>query len=248
MYAANWKMNMSAGDAADFADKAKAWIARHHELQNYIVICPSFPFILPLAIELGNSGIITGAQNCSEFPHGAYTGQVSAKQLADVGAMFCIVGHNECRSLLHESSDAIGKKVSLLFEHAINPIVCVGETAFEFEQHQTLTILEQQLAPIIKAIKSAQSIPHEFIIAYEPVWAIGTGKTPEPQTLENVFSWILSHMQSKAPSIQKIRILYGGSVDSLNAKSFKHIKGLGGFLIGGASLDFQKFKNIVGLD
>lgn len=248
LYVANWKMNMHAQAAAEFIDQAKEWVKKHPEMQRRIILCPSFPLLLPLKIDLNESNIYLGAQNCSEHEQGAYTSQVSARDLVDVGADFCLVGHSECRRFLHESNEAIGNKVSRLFEHLINPIVCIGETLQEYTEHKTLEILEQQLAPITHAIQSAHSWPNVLTIAYEPVWAIGTGNIPQAQEIEQVFAWIKTYTAQHMTHVKTIHILYGGSVDAENAQDLKAIPGLSGFLIGGASLDFQKFKNIVGLD
>lgn len=248
LYVANWKMNMHAQAATEFVDHAKEWIKHHPELKHRIIICPSFPLLLALKIELNQSAIYTGAQNCSEYTHGAYTGQVSAHDLMEVGADFCLVGHSECRILLQESNQTIGNKVTRLFEQKINPIICIGETADEHAHEKTFEALNAQLAPIAQIIKTASSRPNTLIIAYEPVWAIGTGKTPHPQEIKAVIAWILSYAAQHIPDIKKIRIVYGGSIDTNNASQFKEIEGIDGFLIGGASLDFQKFKNIVGLD
>lgn len=248
IYVANWKMSMHAQGATQFADQVKEWVKKNPALERRIIICPTFPLLLPLKIELSESNIYMGAQNCSEYEQGAYTGQVCAQDLVDVGADFCIVGHSECRAYLKESNDAIGKKVSRLFEHLINPIICIGETAQERATNQTLEILEQQLAPIAHAIKTAHSWPNVLTIAYEPVWAIGTGNVPSLQEVQTVFDWIKSYTACSMSHVKTIRILYGGSVDASNAPTLKTISGLSGFLIGGASLDFQKFKNIVGLE
>lgn len=248
LYVANWKMNMHAQAATEFVDKAKEWVKKHPELERRIILCPTFPLLLPLKIELSESNIYMGAQNCSEHENGAYTGQVCAQDLVDVGADFCLVGHSECRMYLKESNDAIGNKVSRLFEHLINPIICIGETAAQHAQSRTLEVLEQQLAPIAHAIKNSPSWPNVLTIAYEPVWAIGTGKIPPIQEIQAVFDWIKNYTTIHIAQVKTIRILYGGSVDATNAPSLKAIQGLQGFLIGGASLDFQKFKNIVGLD
>jgi len=248
LYIANWKMNMGAKQASEWIDQCKEWVKKHPQLERRIVVCPSFPFLLPLKIELAESNIYMGAQNCSEHEHGAYTGQVAAQDLVDVGADFCLIGHSECRQYLNESSETVANKVKQLFSCLINPIICIGETADQYNQHQTLEALEAQLEPIIKAINTASSWPNILTIAYEPVWAIGTGKIPNLDELQTTFAWINSYLSTKVPTIKTIRILYGGSVDATNASSLATIKELQGFLIGGASLDFQKFKNIVGLE
>ena len=239
---------MHAQAATEFVDKAKEWVTNNPELQRRIILCPTFPLLLPLKIELSESGIYMGAQNCSEHEHGAYTGQVSAQDLVEIGADFCLVGHSECRTYLNESNEAIGRKVAQLFNHLLNPIICIGETAQDHALHRTIDALEQQLFPIARAVKTSKSWPNVLTIAYEPVWAIGTGTIPKVEDLQKVFDFIKSYTATHIPQIKTFRILYGGSVDATNAPALKAIQGLDGFLIGGASLDFQKFKNIVGLD
>lgn len=248
LYVANWKMNMHAQSATEFVDLAKEWVKNNPELKRRIILCPTFSLLLPLKIELSESGIYLGAQNCSEHDHGAYTGQVSAQDLVEIGADFCLVGHSECRKYLNESNESIGKKVTQLFNHLLNPIICIGETAQDHSLQRTLEALEQQLFPVAHAVKVSTSWPNVLTIAYEPVWAIGTGIIPKIEEIEKVFEFIKSYTATHIPQIETIRILYGGSVDATNVSALKAIQGLDGFLIGGASLDFQKFKNIVGLD
>lgn len=248
LYVANWKMNMGAQAASEWIDACKEWVKRNPQLERRIVVCPSFPFLLPLKIELSESNIYMGAQNCSQHEQGAYTGQVAAQDLVSVGADFCIVGHSECRQLLNESHEAIADKVGQLFACLINPIICIGETADQHAKQQTLESLEAQLKPIVNTIKKAPSWPNILTFAYEPIWAIGTGKTPSLDELQATFDWLNTYLSQEIPTIKTMRLLYGGSVDATNAPSLASIKGVHGFLIGGASLDFQKFKNIVGLD
>lgn len=248
LYVANWKMNMHAQTATEFVDQAKKWVVQYPQLQRRIILCPTFPLLLPLKIELSESGIYMGAQNCSAHEHGAYTGQVSAQDLMEVGADFCLVGHSECRTYLGESNEDIGKKVMRLFEHLINPIICIGETAQDRVLNRTIDALEQQLFPIAHAIKTSPSWPNVLTIAYEPVWAIGTGAIAQNEDIQKVFEFIKSYTALHIPQIKTIRVLYGGSVDATNAPVLKALECIDGFLIGGASLDFQKFKNIVGLD
>lgn len=248
LYVANWKMNMHAQEATEFVDKAKEWVAKNPELRRQIILCPTFPLLLAIKLELSESGIYMAAQNCSEHEHGAYTGQVSAQDLVEIGADFCLIGHSECRTYLNESNETIGKKVTQLFNHLLNPIICIGETARDHALHRTIDALEQQLLPIAHAVKTSKSWPNVLTIAYEPVWAIGTGMTPKIEDIQKAFDFIRSYTATHVSQIKTIRILYGGSVDETTAPALKAISGLDGFLIGGASLDFQKFKNIVGLD
>lgn len=247
-YVANWKMNMKTESALPFIDQAKEWLQKHPQLGKRIIICPSYPLLLALKIELADAALYIGAQNCSEHSSGAYTGQVSAHDIVGVGADFCLIGHSECRTLLNESNEAIGIKATRLFEQRLNPIFCIGESAQEYHAGQTKTTIVKQLEPLIHAVLKTTERPSALMVAYEPIWAIGTGKIPDIQELQQLFAWLKEYLSLHIPTIQNMYLLYGGSVDSSNIATLKSVQGIDGFLIGGASLDFQKFKNIVGLE
>ena len=205
-----------------------------------IVLCPSFVALSSITEILKNSPITTGAQNCSEHSSGSFTGEISAESLSQVGATYCIVGHSERRIYFGETTDTIIKKIHLLHEHNIHPIICIGETKEQFEQRATFTILAEQLKPIIDAMQHQ----HTYTIAYEPVWSIGTGIVPENNYLEEVFDWIAKCVHAHAPH-HATQLLYGGSINSKNIHQLKTVKGIDGFLIGSASTDFDEFKKIV---
>ncbi len=248
LYVANWKMNMDLEQAVKFFTSCKELVLANDYLEDNIIICPTFPQIPIASMELEDMAISIGAQNCSEFAQGAYTGEVSASSLADIGCMFCIVGHSERRIIFKESNDTIAKKVVQLLNQEIDPIICIGETEQEFNDKKTFSVLEAQLRPIFQAIKVSQLKPEELFIAYEPVWAIGTGKTPDNDYIENIFDWIEDFKEKQLGNTIDSVLLYGGSVDPITAPMLKDISNLGGFLIGGASTDFQKFKKIVTLE
>ena len=243
IFVGNWKMNQPLQDSIDFFKKNQSGLKALGEKNIPIVICPSFPAIPFVLQEIGDTPVYIGAQDCSAFSHGAYTGNVSADMLANIGCTFCIVGHSERRKLFGESNKDITSKVMQLVESKIVPIICVGETLEENKKDQTTSVLEKQLAPVLKAIKGANYLDKPICIAYEPIWSIGTGKIPTIEELEKIFDWL--HSFIKKNNVENFALLYGGSVDSNNSNKLKTVKFVDGFLIGGASLDFQELKKIV---
>jgi triosephosphate isomerase (TIM) len=240
LYVANWKMNSSFEQSLTFCTSNKdelLQLSTHSDVQ--LVLCPSFPALYPIAQLFTNSSLAIGAQNCSEHEHGAYTGQVDALSLAQVGCTYCIIGHSELRAS-GETNAQIGKKFTRLREQNIVPIVCVGETKMDYEQGKTYALLQEQLMPVREAMHAND----ECIIAYEPVWAIGIGIPPSTEYVTKVFFWLREYCANHLPGMT-IRLLYGGSVNETDAAEFKKISGIDGFLIGSASLDFQKLQKIV---
>jgi triosephosphate isomerase len=234
LYAANWKMYLPMQEEILFFTSHKQEFTEL-STQASIALFPSYLSLPAIAQELQGSSIKLGAQDCSAAPLGAYTGQVSARSIAQVGCTYCIVGHSERRAL-GETNDIIAQKVTRLLENSVTPIVCIGETAQENAQGVTLTILEMQLEPILKVISDKP-----LVIAYEPVWAIGTNRTPTSTDIEK----ILLHIATMTAHHKNITLLYGGSIDKDNIKEFKNNAHIGGFLIGHASMDSQEFKKIV---
>jgi len=193
---------------------------------------------------LRNSLLAVGAQNCSEHIQGSYTGQVDALSLAQAGCTYCIIGHSESRAYCHETSEQIARKITCLLQQNIMPIICIGETKGDYEQGRTYAVLEQQLLPIREVLIAHANSNTSYIIAYEPVWAIGTGIAPSTEYIAQVFSWVCEYCTEYLPDTT-IRLLYGGSVNENNAADLKKISGINGFLIGGASLDVQKLQKII---
>lgn len=247
IYVANWKMNMHLDFALLFSKECKKLIRENENKEKHIILCPTYPAIYSVAQLLQDTPISIGAQNCSEHEVGAYTGEVSAQSLSEIGASYCIVGHSERRTYFHETNEIIARKVAKLCNATIKPIICIGETANEYKENKTLQVLEHQLEPVLKIINEATQIPDNILIAYEPVWAIGTGKIPDNQTLETIFSWLISHVAQHLQIKTVVHLLYGGSVDATTTQEIGRVKNIDGFLIGNASLDFKKFKNIVSL-
>lgn len=208
-----------------------------------IIICPPVTALRDLQKILTQTSIQLGAQACGQATTGAYTGDISPADLVACGATYCLVGHSERRKLYFESDSQVAAKALLLSSLKITPVVCIGETLAEREAGSTLAILERQLTPVLSALNSLEArIP--VFIAYEPVWAIGSGLVPTPEELSAIFFALNEFMAKKIPTIN-YKLLYGGSVSSKTVISLVEVNHLHGLLIGGASLDFQEFKKIV---
>jgi len=198
-----------------------------------VLICPPFPIIGLLSAEFSDEGVAIGGQDCHPEPNGAHTGDVSAEMLADAGAAYVIVGHSERRSDHAETDDLVQLKAQAAWRAGLKPIICVGETEAERRAGKAKEIVGKQLAG---------SIPEgtdEIVIAYEPVWAIGTGLTPTLEDISDMHSFI----RSNAP--HGVRILYGGSVKPSNAREILAIANVHGALVGGASLKAEDFHAII---
>jgi len=243
LYVANWKMNLSFNQSLDFCTTNKDSLQQLTHKDN-IVICPSFDALAPIASLFKNNSITLGAQNCSDHAKGAYTGEISALSLAEIGATYCIVGHSERRLYYHETTENIIQKIYLLYAANMLPIICIGENHQDFLNKQTLSVLKEQLEPILSAISQQQHHNKHIIIAYEPIWSIGTGIIPEQEQLNTIFEWLLEVIHQKL-SDYTIQLLYGGSVNPQNIAQLKKVSFINGFLIGSASTNFEQFKNII---
>ncbi|TET06452.1 triose-phosphate isomerase [Candidatus Dependentiae bacterium] len=248
IFVANWKMQLSFNETEELAREYFEHLTLIKKIPNLrIILCPSFPALFPLSRLFKNSEIKLGAQDCSQFRAGAYTGQVCAKSIAELGCHYCIIGHSERRHYNHETNTEIADKVQRLLEQELQPIICVGETKQEYKEQKAFTALEQQLEPVLTRIADI-GISHEPIhIAYEPIWSIGTGIVPSNTYLNEIFTWIEDHTQKILGKERVVGLLYGGSVSEQTIAALKKVKKISGLLIGEASLDFQKFNNIVNL-
>ena len=240
MYVANWKMYLSFNESITFCLQHYDTLKKLSHNAN-IIICPSFVALTPIIEIFKNSTIAVGAQNCSEYLSGPYTGEVSAQTLTQAGVTYCIVGHSERRIHYGETSDIITQKIALIYQHAIQPIICIGETEKEYRDKITFTVLAQQLESITNAI---QHNNNHIIIAYEPIWSIGTGIIPEQHHLQEIFIWLTEWLTTHLPN-NSIQLLYGGSVNPTNIGQLKNIPHINGFLIGKASTDFESFAKII---
>ncbi len=249
LFVANWKMNMHFSKAINFVkDNIAALRSIGEGNENKLILCPSLIALSSMIAPLSKTNVGIGAQNCSQHKHGAFTGEVSAQSLAELGCQYCIIGHSERRAYFGETNEVVAEKVARLYEHNIKPIICVGETKKEFENKQVYEVLTSQLASILKVLKTTRHEQikkyEQLIIAYEPVWSIGTGIVPEYIYIEQVFIWLGEHIKKHLPAA-KPQFLYGGSVSEDNIVDLKQILYINGFLVGGASTDFQKLKKIV---
>jgi len=244
LFVANWKMQLSYKQSIQFVDVHRddlRALAHNHS----IIICPSFDALSSLGELLKDTGVELGAQDVSMHARGAYTGQVAATSLKEVGCSYCIIGHSERRQYNAESSEHIAHKIIQTAAVGITPLICIGETAAQKKAGHTATALQEQLDPLIDTIKLT---PLTSVgIAYEPVWAIGTGSIPTNKEIALILEWIRKYIHATIPAIE-LALLYGGSVTPDNALSLSATEGLDGFLIGGASTDFKKFQKIVLLD
>jgi triosephosphate isomerase len=239
--AANWKMHKTAGEAVDFA---KAFLPRVAESAHEIAIAPPFTGLAALGPALEGSNVALAAQNVHPEAQGAFTGEVSPGMLADLGCAWGIVGHSERRQLFAETDAFVARKVAALFARGIRPILCVGETLAEREAGRTLAVLEAQLAGSLAELPPARA--RELVIAYEPVWAIGTGRTATPAMAQEAHAAIRAWLRARhAADADLVRIQYGGSVKPENAAELLAQPDVDGALVGGASLDPESFARIV---
>jgi triosephosphate isomerase (TIM) len=241
--AGNWKMYKDVGEAVELANAIKREV---FEVENVeIVICPPATDLGEVGEMLIESNIGLGAQNCYWEKEGAFTGEISVPMIKSVGCKYVIIGHSERRKYFGETDETVNKKISAAIDGGLIPIVCVGETLEEREAGKTMEVVKTQVKGALKGFDEKYLDP--LVIAYEPVWAIGTGKTATPQQAQEVHAMIrelLSEMYTGAFSGSR-RILYGGSVKSDNIEELMKEKDIDGGLIGGASLKSDGFADII---
>lgn len=240
----NWKMH---GTVAFARELARAVVAGAKELPGTdIAICPAHVLLGAAAAELAGSDVGLGAQTVSEFEQGAYTGETAAAMLLEIGCRFVIVGHSERRHLFGESNAAVAAKAEAALTAGLVPIICVGETLEERRRGATNAVIAAQLGPVMDAAGGHAGLRHAAI-AYEPVWAIGTGETATPEQAQEVHAFIRASLAAAdATAADPIRILYGGSVKPDNAVDLFRMTDVDGGLIGGASLTAEDFLRICG--
>ena len=241
--AGNWKMNKTVAEALTLVQDLKIEIANIMAVD--IVVCPPFTALSEVAKALRGSNIRLGAQNMSEHGPGAYTGEIAAVMLKEFGARYVILGHSERRQYQKESDELISKKARAAHAASLQPIVCVGETLAEREAGQMEKVLETQVRGSLTGLGRDQIV--ETIIAYEPVWAIGTGKTATTDQAQAAHAFIrglLTKLYDETTA-RRVRIQYGGSVKPSNARELMSQPDVDGALVGGASLEAQSFAEIV---
>lgn len=240
----NWKMNESFEEAQDLII-AMAEALEKLTLETEVVICPPFPYLELATDHAEENDFHAGAQNCSEYASGAYTGEVSAKMLASMGVDFCIVGHSERRKYFNESNQVIAAKVDRLLEEGIVPVVCCGELLDDRKSENHFQVVEKQITESLFHLSKEQF--EQIVIAYEPVWAIGTGETATPQQAEDMHAFIRALVEKKygTETAYNTYILYGGSCNAKNALELFARENVDGGLIGGASLKAEDFVTII---
>lgn len=229
--AGNWKMNGSRGSVAALTDALRS-------LKTEAIVFPPFVFLEQVENSLKNSSVSWGGQTLSAEKSGAFTGEISASMLLDFGCRYVLVGHSERRTLYGETNEIVAKKWLTAYQASLLPVLCVGETQTQREKGETTRIIAEQLA----AILNLRHLTKDAIIAYEPVWAIGTGLTATPEQAQEVHAMIRAEIAKHDVSLaEKIRIIYGGSVKAANAKQLFAMPDIDGALVGAASLDAAEF-------
>jgi triosephosphate isomerase len=233
----NWKMHGSHKANAELLEGVLA--ARPFGAD--VAVCVPFPFLSETAVTLAASDIRWGAQDCSAHEQGAYTGEVSAAMLREFGCRWVIVGHSERRAYHGESDQLVADKARAALAHGITPIVCVGETLAQREAGETAAVVKRQLSAVIHTLGHCVS---EMVVAYEPVWAIGTGRTATPEQAQEVHALLRAQLLAATSRAGEMRLLYGGSVKADNAASLFAQSDIDGGLIGGAALKAADFAAI----
>jgi len=238
--AANWKMHKTIAEAAGFVDMLLPQIAA---TQSDVVICPPFLALAEVVERSRGSAVRVAAQNMHEADSGAFTGEVSPPMLLDVGVDAVILGHSERRQLLGETDEALARKVPAALAAGLEPILCVGESEEARDAGQTEAVLERQLQAGLDAVEGGML--SEVVIAYEPIWAIGTGRTATPEQAQETIAFVRDVLREYGGAADAVRILYGGSVKPANAAELMAQPDIDGALVGGASLDPGEFAAIV---
>ncbi len=242
--AGNWKMNKTQAEARVLVEDLLREIGKFDDVE--IVLCPPFTALSAVSELLSSvSNVRLGAQNLHEAPSGAFTGEISAGMLRDLYVRYVIIGHSERRQYFHEDNATVNRKTKAALQAELRPIVCVGETLPEREADKWKDILETQLRDGLAGFGDKELA--DIILAYEPVWAIGTGRTASPAQAEEAHQWIRKVLGThfSPAAAERIRIQYGGSVKPENAKELLSKPDIDGALVGGASLDARGFTAII---
>jgi triosephosphate isomerase len=232
----NWKMNGLRADSIARVEALRAWL-EECPTRGTLAICPPATLLGELAGLVANTPIWLGAQDCSSEPKGAHTGDLSALMLKDAGCRLVIVGHSERRHGHGETDAIVRAKAHAALSAGLTPILCIGETAAEWEAGRTLAVLDRQLEGSLPAGLAAA----DLVLAYEPVWAIGTGRTPSARDIARTHGHLRARVGELVPGGRELRILYGGSVKAANAGEILGIDEVDGALVGGASLEAAEF-------
>jgi triosephosphate isomerase len=241
LIAANWKMHKTNAEAAAFCAD---FTGRELPPGADVVICPPYTALRTVVDAVSRSAVLVAAQNMHDADAGAYTGEVSAPMLLELGVSSVVLGHSERRQLFDETDVALARKVPKALASGLLPILCVGETEEEREAGETQRKLRQQVQADLATVATAQLA--EVVIAYEPIWAIGTGQTATPEQAQDAIAFVRALVRDRDPEMaSRVRILYGGSVNAGNAAELLALPDVDGALVGGASLDPAEFAAIV---
>ena len=238
--AANWRMHKTVAEAAHFVDVLLPRIAA---TQSDVVLCPAFTALAEVVERRRGTAVKVAAQNMHEEESGAFTGEVSAPMLGELEVEAVVLGHSERRQYFNETDEALARKVPTALAHDLEPILCVGESEEARENGETEVVLERQLQADLAGLEDAQ-VP-SVVIAYEPIWAIGTGKVATPEQAQEACAFIRDVLRARGAAADEVRILYGGSVKPANAAELLALPDVDGALVGGASLDPEEFAAIV---
>lgn len=244
--AGNWKMNKTLEEAQSLTSEIMGMVADEVKGNVTVVLCVPFPYLLPIKNQLGTSSTVyVGAQNCSEHDAGAYTGEVSTNMIKSLGVSYVIIGHSERRQYFGEDAKLLATKVNKVLTSGLTPIFCCGEPLEIREAGTHESLVKQQVGESLFHL-SVDALK-KVVIAYEPVWAIGTGKTASSQQAEDMHAVIRKHLASKYGNdvAESISILYGGSVNAANSKELFACANVDGGLVGGASLKSREFVEII---
>jgi triosephosphate isomerase (TIM) len=241
--AGNWKMNLNRAQGAELAAALAAKSGEYPLVD--MAVCPPAVYLEAVRIALAGSPIGLGAQNCHHEPKGAFTGEIAPQMLVDIGCKYVILGHSERRHIFQETNQDVNRKVLAALAVGLTPIVCLGELLQERQAGRTKAVVKEQLEGSLAGLSADQAA--RIVIAYEPVWAIGTGVVATPEQAEEVHADLRNVLQTRYNSqvASQIRIQYGGSVNAENAASLLSQPNIDGALVGGASLQAESFLGIV---
>ena len=237
----NWKMNKTPNEAVEFFKGIEGYV-KGNEAADYGIGAP----YVDLDIAVKNAGkVLVAAENCNEVDSGAFTGEVSVPMLKEIGITYCIIGHSERRTYYNETSAHCAAKAKRLFAADITPILCVGETEAEYDAGKTADVIKTELKESLEGLTAAEV--SKMVIAYEPIWAIGTGKSADVNTAENCCKLVRETVKGlyDEATAANVRIQYGGSVKPNNIKEYMACEDIDGALIGGASLKVDSFKELI---
>jgi triosephosphate isomerase len=241
--AGNWKMNKTVDEALDLVRQLKTSLSNIGEVE--VAVAPPFTALYPISLELKGSSIRLAAQNLFYEEKGAFTGEISPLMLREIGCQYVIIGHSERRQFFGETEETVNRKIRAALSQNLKPIFCVGESLKEREGGETFSVIGRQVEGGLRNIVDKEMA--NIVIAYEPVWAIGTGKTATPEQAEEVHRFLREQLERLCSREigEKVRIQYGGSVTPENIKGLMSQEDIDGALVGGASLKWESFSKIV---